>query len=145
VTVPAGPANLHASGNDLFVDVGMDGRPVPLHFDIGANQTSLSALYATAFPQSVAALDAGETGSMSAGGARTQASVTWRDAPLALAGRRLLLPALAIALPAAGPASRRYGTLGSDALRAFASYTIDFGAMRLELGEPVLPSPPPSH
>ena len=36
-----------------------------------------------------------------------------------------------------------YGALGSDALRAFESYTLDFNAMTLELGEPVPAAAPP--
>jgi hypothetical protein len=43
-----------------------------------------------------------------------------------------------ITLSAPGtPTPRGYGALGSDALRAFESYTLDFNAMRLELGPPI--------
>lgn len=35
----AGAPNLVASGNDLFAEVSIDGRPVPLHLDTGENQT----------------------------------------------------------------------------------------------------------
>ena len=130
-------SNLHASGNDLFVDVVIGGHNVPLHLDTGANQTTLSALYAAANPAAVAGLQAEERRSASAGGMRSAPVVTWRDASIGLAGRTQVLSALPVSLPAEGPEPRFYGTLGSNALRAFQSFTIDFGAMRLELGEAV--------
>jgi hypothetical protein len=129
-------SNLHASGNDLFADVAIGGRNVPLHLDTGANQTTLSALYAAANPAAVAGLQAEERRSASAGGMRSAPVATWRDAPIGLAGRALVLPSLPVNLPAEGPQPRFNGTLGSNALRAFQSYTIDFTTMRLELGEP---------
>ena len=143
VLPPAGASdaapNLHASGNDLFVDVGIGGRNVPLYLDTGANQTSLSALYAEAEPARIAGLETGETQRASAGGTRRSQVATWRQAPLVLAGRNLVLPTLPVNLPDDGPPSPYYGQLGSNALRAFESYTIDFATMRLELGEPVAP------
>ncbi|MEA3011508.1 MAG: hypothetical protein QOD42_53 [Sphingomonadales bacterium] len=134
---PAAP-NLTASGNDLFVTVAVDGREVPMHLDSGANKSGLSALYARAHPEAVAALGRRTAGMASAGGARLANVATWPNAPLALAGRTLVLPSLEIGLPSAdGPAPRFVGVLGSDVLRAFESYTLDFHAMRLELGAPV--------
>ena len=63
-----------------------------------------------------------------------------------MAGRALRLPTLEIALPApGGPAPRTYGSLGSAALRLFESYTIDFNAMRLDLGPPVPAEAPAAH
>ena len=130
-------SNLHASGNDLFVDVTIDGRNVPLHLDTGANQSSLSALYAAANPAAIAGLQADERRTASAGGMRRAPVATWQNAPIRLGGRALVLSSLPVSLPAEGPKPRFYGTLGSNALRAFESYTVDFAAMRLELGEPV--------
>jgi hypothetical protein len=134
---PAAP-NMSASGNDLFVTVAVDGLDVPMHLDTGANKSGLSALYARAHPEAVAALERRTAGMASAGGARLASVATWPQAPLALAGRTLVLPSLEIALPSAqGPAPRFIGVLGSDVLRAFESYTLDFHAMRLDLGAPV--------
>ena len=140
-TDAAGPPNLQASGNDLFVDVAVDGRPLPLHLDTGANQTTLSARYAVAFPEVLAGLETQTARLASAGGGRVAQRATWRQAPIELAGRRLELPELPIGQPGDGPEPRFFGTLGSNALRAFSSYTIDFTAMRLDLGPPV---PPPA-
>jgi predicted aspartyl protease len=140
---PAQP-NLVAGAGQVFVTVAVDGRDLPLHLDTGANHSSLSALYAAVYPQRIAALATSEAHMGSAGGVASARVATWRNAPLALGGRTLLLPALPIALPApGGPAPRSYGTLGSEALRAFESYTLDFKAMRLELGPPV-PAPAPA-
>lgn len=136
-----GPANLHASGNNVFVDTIVGGQSVPLHLDTGANHTTLSALYAKANPAAVTTLAIGSARSASAGGTRESRIATWADAPLLLAGRALVLPELRVALADGNEAERFYGTLGSDALGAFESYTIDFVTMRLDLGEPVRSSP----
>ena len=139
---PALP-NMSASGNDVFVTVAVDGREVPMHLDTGANPTRLSALYARAHPEAVAALARSRTGLASAGGAVMASVATWPNAPLALAGRTLVLPSLQVALPAAtGPAPRFMGVLGSDVLARFESYTLDFRAMRLELGAPAAAAAP---
>jgi hypothetical protein len=139
---PALP-NMSAGGNDLFVTVAVDGQGVPMHLDTGANKSSLSALYAGAHPEAVAALARRTAGMASAGGARLASVATWPNAPLALAGRTLVLPVLEIGLPSAdGPAPRFVGVLGSDVLRAFESYTLDLRAMRLELGAPVQAAAP---
>ncbi|HTU11715.1 MAG TPA: retropepsin-like aspartic protease [Allosphingosinicella sp.] len=136
-----GPANLHASGNDLFADMVVDGRTIPLHLDTGADRTSLTALYAAAEPRRVAGLRTASANFSSAGGTRQLNYAVWPDAPVAFAGRSLTLPQLTIALPAAGPASRFNGVLGSDVLRRFESWTLDFGAMRLSVGAPLAASP----
>jgi clan AA aspartic protease (TIGR02281 family) len=131
--------NLRASGNDLFVETEVDGRPVPLHLDTGANQTSLSARFAAAHPDIVASLETRELRTASAGGTRSAQAATWRQAPLALAGRSLRLPEVAVALPEEGTPPSNFGTLGSNVLREFESYTIDFAAMRIDLGAPTAP------
>jgi predicted aspartyl protease len=137
-----GAANLHASGNNLFIDVIVGDRPVPLHLDTGANETTLSALYAAVDAEAVARLTTSSTQSASAGGTRQSRIATWTNAPLKLAGRGLVLPALPVTLAGEDRTERYYGSLGSNALQAFKSYTIDFTTMRLELGEPVNPSKP---
>ena len=136
-SAPGGPPNLHASSNMVFVDVGIDGRSFPLLLDTGANQTSLTALYAEAVPAAVAGLESRVAATASAGGSRQDRVASWANAPISVAGRSLRLPTLPVALRGEGPPPRFYGTLGSNALRAFESYTLDFAAMRLELGEPV--------
>jgi predicted aspartyl protease len=135
--------NLFAGAGQVFVAVAVDGREVPLHLDTGANRSSLSALYAAANPDRIAALATSEARMMSAGSAASTQVATWRNAPLALAGRVLQLPALEIALAAPGAhPPRMFGAIGSDSLRAFESYTLDFNFMRLEVGPPV---PPAAH
>jgi len=135
---PAGPPNLHATGNSVYADVSLDGRTFPLLLDTGANQTSLTALYAQAVPAAVAGLETRRVAAASAGGTREQQVANWPNVPVGVSGRILTLPAVSVALPAEGaPSGLRYGILGSDVLRRFQSYTIDFNAMRLELGEPV--------
>lgn len=139
---PAGAPNLSSSGNDLYLDMLIDGQMVPLLLDTGANQTSLSARWATANATRIAGLQTGQFSAASAGGTASRRVATWPDAPLSVAGRSLRLPRLSIALPGEGPPRRDYGTVGEDVLRAFQHYTIDFRTMRLELGEPVAPRNP---
>ena len=139
----AAQANLVSDGDQIFVAVGVDGRDVPFHLDTGANHSSLTALYAADHPDLIAALTTGNAYAGSAGGLASARVALWRDAPLTVVGRTLQLPSLPIELPGqSGPPARNYGKLGSDVLRAFESYTLDFGAMRLELGPPV---PAPAH
>jgi predicted aspartyl protease len=135
------PANMHASANDLFVDLEVEGRPLPLHFDTGANQTQLSALYAASQPARLAALQTQNSHMSSAGGTRQSRTALWPEAPLALAGRGFAMP-LQVMLPGDGPPPRFNGVLGADVLRRFESYTIDFARMRLSLGAPVPPAAP---
>jgi len=137
----AGAPNLAASGNQLYVETGVAGRTLPLHLDTGANQTALSPLYAAAEPARIAGLATGQARMASAGGTRASNMATWADAPIELAGRSLTLPQLPVRLAGDGPEARDYGTLGSNVLRRFDSYTLDLRAMRLELGEPVTPGP----
>lgn len=132
-----GASNLIASGNNLFVEVGVDGRVMPLHLDTGANQTTLGARYAADNPDAVAALATSQVRNASAGGTRDSQLATWANAPLMLAGRVLVMPQLPVTLPAEGVRPRFYGTLGSNVLRMFDDYTIDFATMRLDLGSPI--------
>lgn len=131
-----GEPNLHANVNDIYVDALIDGDPVAMHVDTGATQTKLSALYAAAHPERIAGLRRGNARTASAGGRRESQIAAWEGAPLTLAGRNATMPVLPVSLPAEGPTPTSYGTIGSDLLGRFESYTIDFGAMRLELGEP---------
>ena len=125
--------NLFANNSNLFVRAQVGGRDVPLHLDTGANQTSLTALFAQAHPQLVAELRTGEQQLASAGGARVNNGAVWPNPTIGVAGRSVTLPSVTIAL--ASPADN-YGTLGSSALRRFTDYAIDFRAMRLEPGDP---------
>ena len=126
--------NLFANNSNLFVRAQVGGRDVPLHLDTGANQTSLTALFAQAHPQLVAELRTGEQQLASAGGARVNNAAVWPNPTIGVADRSITLPSVNIAL--ASPADN-YGTLGSSALRRFTDYAIDFRAMRLEPGEPI--------
>jgi predicted aspartyl protease len=132
--------NLHAGGNNLFADVAVDGRLVPLHLDTGADRTSLTALYAAAEPARIARLRTGQANFSSAGGTRVRRYAIWPDAPVAVGGRALTLPQLTIELPGDGPTPDNNGTLGSDVLRRFESYTLDFQRMRLSFGAPLPPA-----
>jgi predicted aspartyl protease len=141
----AGTQNMHGNADELYVDVALGGRRVPLFLDTGANRTSLTARYAAANQAAVAALPTRNATSQGAGGAQVQAVARWTEVPVAVGGRALVLPEISIALPAAAsPAPQSNGTLGQDVLRRFDSYTLDFVAMRLSLGAPVAAAPAPA-
>jgi predicted aspartyl protease len=138
---PAGPPNLSSSGNDLYLDMLIDGQLVPMFVDTGANSSSLSARWAAANAARVAGFRTGRYDAASAGGSVSRQIANWINAPISVAGRSLVLPRLTVSLPGEGRPRRDYGTVGEDVLRAFQHYTIDFRTMRLELGEPVAPRP----
>ena len=131
--------NLHGNAGEAYVDVVLGGRTVALLLDTGANRTSLSARYAAANAEAVAALPTRSASNQGAGGVRAQAVARWTDVPVAIGGRELVLPEISIALPpvAGSPPPQSNGTFGQDVLRRFESYTLDFRAMRLSLGAPV--------
>lgn len=137
IDAPHAFAPLHASGNTLFADVRVSGAVMPLLLDTGASKTDLTARYAAAHPEVVEQLPRRSVQSASAGGARTQETATWSNVPLALGSSRLIHHALAVALPGEGAMPQNYGTLGSDVLSRFNSYTVDFAKMQLEVGRPV--------
>lgn len=143
---PAGEAglqNMYGVGGEVYVDVGLGGRPVPLLLDTGANRTSLSARYAAANAAAVGALATRNATNQGAGGAQVQQVARWTEVPVALGARTLVLPEISIVLPVAGsPPPQTNGTLGQDVLRRFDSYTLDFLAMRLSLGAPLAPPAP---
>jgi predicted aspartyl protease len=134
--------NLHGWGNELFVDARVGGRSVPLHLDTGANPSHLDPLFAEAFPDVVRELPREERRLQGAGGSATGQAARWRNVGVEIGGRTFRAPSVLIGLPGGPAPSRYYGVAGIDLLRAFASYTIDLGVMRLELGEPVAPTTP---
>ena len=139
-----GVSNMRASVATLYVDASVDGRPLPLLLDTGATQTALGAYFAEVHPSVLAGLTVSEVNAGGAGGTQRRRIATWRDVPVELAGRRLRMPAVPITLSGERRDRDSYGTIGSNLLRAFQSYTLDFNAMRFELGAPVPPPAPAS-
>lgn len=142
--LPPGPSsvslqgNLRAIGNDLFVETVVGGSRIPLHLDTGASSTTLFARFAKEQPAVVARLKTRSSSVASAGGAIKTTEAVWENVPVTLADGRTVLPGLPIETSSARvAASKFYGTLGKDVLEAFDSYTIDFNAMRLEVGAPL--------
>jgi hypothetical protein len=124
--------NLFAAASDLFLRLRIGGETVPLLLDTGANRSNLTTLFSAAHPHVVSGLPRVEQQVAGAGGARRSAAVTWRDVPMSVAGQTVTLPAINIATADTGSAAPTYGTLGSEALRRFNGYAVDFRAMRLE-------------
>lgn len=148
-TFDAARQNLFADSNDLHVTATIGGHEVPLFIDTGANQMILTQRFAAAHPDLVASLETRDLRTASAGGARSQRSATWTNQPLTIGGRTATVPTINVALVVDDLSREHAGVLSSSALRLFASHTIDFRAMRLELGEPlpttpVAPAAPPA-
>jgi hypothetical protein len=137
----AAPANLHAVGNELFVDASVGGYAAPLYLDSGANPTHLDAAFAEHHPQPFAGLARVERRLAGAGGTATGQAMRWRDVSVEVAGRRAQFDNVLVGTrDGETKPSPRYGVIGADLLGRFASYTLDFGAMRLELGQPIAAS-----
>ena len=66
----------------------------------------------------------------------TSTSAIWPGPTFTIAGREIVLDSLEVMLPSQVKAPETYGTLGSDLLARFDSYTLDLRAMRLALGTP---------
>lgn len=127
----AGPRNLTAAGNDLFVTVGIGRFSAPLHLDTGAKASNLSAIFAERHPEALRGLERSSSRSAGAGGATTQTVAHWRNAPITLAGARTTLADLPIVTTGSDDVSdSTMGTLGQDVLKRFAAYTVDFDTMR---------------
>lgn len=143
------PGNLHAVGNDLFVDATVDGIPVALHLDTGAPASSLSTRFARRHPERLRGLERRERRSASAGGAITQQSAVWQDVGVAIDGHPVTLPGLHVMLTdAAAVETRTSGTLGLDVLDRYDACTLDLESMRLEVtpmpARPELPAAGPA-
>lgn len=134
------PLRMHDS--DLFVALRVGPDPVALQLDTGAGATSLSAEFAHDHPTLVARLPQSDQRVAGAGGASAQRVAYWGDVPVGIGGSIVRLDRIPILLGNPGDADRKtYGTIGQDLLRRFASYTVDFRAMRfsvapLESGNP---------
>lgn len=137
------PPNLRAIGSTLFVRTEINGIPVPLHLDTGANRSGLSARFAREQPQVLAGLERSTGQLAGAGGATLQIDqAVWKTVEIAIADRTLALPELVIEISDTQTAvSEYYGVLGNDVLKAFQSFALDFENMRFQLGPPVNGSP----
>lgn len=133
-------APLRVRASDLFVAARVDGVHVPLHLDTGASATFLTARFGQAHAERLGELALRERPLGGAGGVVRGREAVWPDVTLELGGRSLRFPELAVQTGDDG--FGHWGTLGQDALGAFASVTVDLEAMRLRLGAP-LPAPDP--
>jgi hypothetical protein len=136
---PARPPNLRAIGSSLFVQTEINGIPVPLHLDTGANRSGLSPRFAREQPEVLTGLER-RTGQLGgAGGAMMQIDqALWRTIEITVAGRTHELPELVIQISDLQTAmSDYYGVLGNDVLKAFQSFTLDFKNMHFQLGSPL--------
>jgi predicted aspartyl protease len=130
--------NLRAVGNNLFVAFRLGDMPVALQLDTGAPRSMLGAAFAARHPAMTKGLKAQTQRTAGAGGTTAMPVVTWKKIPVAIADERMTLPALTIATASSPDVDNEtLGILGGDILGAFASYTIDFGSMRVEPGKPL--------
>ena len=130
----ASPGNLHVVGNDLFVDLAVDGDATALHLDTGAPASQLSTRFARSHPGVLAGLARDERHSASAGGSTSQPVAWWPRVPVSVAGATTVLPRLAVAMEdSEDVGTHAFGTLGLDVLDAFGGCVLDLDAMALEL------------
>ena len=131
---PGGPQDLHADGNTLYVDVTVQHRRYTLHLDTGATHSDLSAIAVARQPTLVAGKPHVDRQVSGAGGTVHVPVVELHDVPVSIDGHAACLARMDATLEAIpGAAAQDLGTLGQDMLGLYASYTIDFRAMRFEV------------
>jgi predicted aspartyl protease len=133
----AGPPNLAVAASEMFVAAKLGGVEVPLYLDTGANPSHLNPPFVALHPEPFTGLVAEERQRSGAGGSTSDQAVRWPNVPMEIAGRANRVPSLIVGMGGEAKPSSRYGVIGADLLARFASYTIDFRHMRLDLGEPV--------
>ncbi len=130
--------NLALAGSDLFVDARVAGIPAALHLDSGGSASSLSSSFSRDNPEALHGRAKSRQRLAGAGGATEREIATWPQARIDVAGRTVVLPALAMAVGESADApARGDGVLGSDVLNQFDSWTLDLDRMRLDLGDPL--------
>jgi len=135
-------SSLRMHESDLFVALRIGAEPVALQLDTGAAGTSLSAEFARDHSKLVAGLPQSDQHIAGAGGVSAQHIALWPAVPVAIGGSTVLLDRIPILTSRAGDTDRKnYGSIGQDLLGRFASYTIDFRAMRFS----VAPLEPPTN
>ncbi|HYG06255.1 MAG TPA: aspartyl protease family protein [Stenotrophomonas sp.] len=134
----AGRPNLALAGSDLFVEARVGGVAVPLHLDSGGSASALSPRFAESHPQLLQGLPRERQRLAGAGGATERSVANWPQVRVEVGERSTVLANLAVALADSDDVRMRtQGVLGGDVLNAFDSWTLDFDAMRLELGAPL--------
>jgi hypothetical protein len=121
--------NLHLGGSDLFVDATVNGIPVPLHLDTGANETSLSASFTKDHPNLSAGLPRLTRHVGGAGGVMDIQVARLEPADIGIGYAHVSLHGIDLELTDGGRASSAtQGRLGEEVLRSFGGYTIDFSS-----------------
>lgn len=128
--------NLRMAGSDLYVKVMLNGMPVAMQLDSGCARSVLSSRFASGHPSVVKGLKAKQERVAGAGGTQVNESAAWPDVQVRIGDQHIVMPAITITLGSAGN-GKDANLLGSDILRSFDHWTIDFQRMQFEVGSPL--------
>jgi predicted aspartyl protease len=128
--------NLRMVGNAIYVNVMLDDMPMAMQLDSGAVRSGLSSRFASTHPSLVKGLTSKQEHLAGAGGLRASESATWPQVRVRIGDQQTVLPTLSIAVSSPGDAMDP-DLLGTDILRSFDHWTIDFQRMQFEVGKPV--------
>jgi hypothetical protein len=117
----------------------VNGRDLLFGFDTGSSGAEFTARYFREFPREFASRKRTKMGFGGAGGARVLPVYHLPQVELGLGGATARLASVPVLARDRGldPLDQVFGNLGQGLLKQFQSYTIDFSAMRLSLGEAV--------
>ncbi len=117
----------------------VEDRPVLFSFDTGANTSAFSARYHAAFPAQFRGLKKRPHGMGGAGGVRMFQAFYLPEAKLGIGSTVATLHHVPVLPPLGTDGDKVFGNLGRDLTGAYRRFTIDFGAMRFELGPKLKP------
>jgi len=130
--------NLRIVSSALYVDARLRDVPVAMHLDTGAPRSFLTSRFAARHPHFAEGLPQQDERMAGAGGATTRRVARIGNAVLELAGKRATLPELTLVTKDGDEVqAQNFGLLGGDVLNQFEDWTLDFEAMRFELGQPI--------
>lgn len=131
-------ARLFLKGLTPIVECEVEGKKAPFGFDTGASETDLLPRYAQTFQAEAKTWKKAKSKSAGAGGVVKVKVYVQQEVKLGIGDKVVTLEKVSIYRSNAGSShDELFGNLGQDVFAGFQSFTLDFSAMRFQLGEPL--------